>query len=132
MTLVVDASVVVAALTDGGETGAWALGLLASGAAAPHLLPVEVAGVLRRAERNQRFSAEAVALAHASQLDLPIELHPYEPFAGRIWALRHAVTPYDAWYVALAETLGAPLATLDGRLAGAPGPTCRFLLDPTP
>lgn len=55
-----------------------------------------------------------------------MELFPYAPFAARIWDLRDNVTCYDAWYVAVAETLNAPLATLDVRLANAPGPRCRF------
>jgi len=32
-----------------------------------------------------------------------------------------------AWYVALAETLNSDMVTLDGRLAGAPGPMCTFI-----
>ena len=36
------------------------------------------------------------------------------------------VTPADAWYVALAESLDAPLATLDDRLSRAPGCQCAF------
>jgi predicted nucleic acid-binding protein len=62
---------------------------------------------------------------------LSVELFPYGPLAERIWELRANVTPYDAWYVALSEELGVPLLTLDGRLARAPGPTCRFELPPT-
>ena len=51
MTLVVDASVVVAALIDGGSDGVWAESVLASQPlAAPHLLHIEAANVLRRAE----------------------------------------------------------------------------------
>lgn len=34
---------------------------------------------------------------------------------------------YDGTYVALAERLDAPLATLDQRLAGAPGTRSRFM-----
>ena len=37
---------------------------------------------------------------------------------------------YDAWYVALAEFLGVQLATLNARLARAPGPRCGFWLPP--
>jgi predicted nucleic acid-binding protein len=59
-----------------------------------------------------------------------VALFPYRPFADRIWELRDTVTSYDAWYVALAESLDAPLATLDRRLAGAHGPICRFSLPP--
>jgi len=74
---------------------------------------------------------EAVAsLAHADLVALPVELFPYEPFASRVWELRNAVTAYDAWYVALAESLAVPLATLDERLARAPGPRCTFLGPP--
>jgi predicted nucleic acid-binding protein len=57
-----------------------------------------------------------------------VELFPYAPFAARIWDLRGSVTCYDAWSVALAEALSAPLATLDARLARASGPRCRFLV----
>ena len=59
-----------------------------------------------------------------------MELFPYASFAERIWALRQNVTCYDAWYVAVAEALSAPLATLDNRLAKASGPRCQFLTAP--
>jgi predicted nucleic acid-binding protein len=125
---VVDASVVAAALADAGTTGRWALDQLAAGRlSAPHLLPVEVTSVLRRAEAARSLSAEAAALAYADLDAVPVELAPFAPFASRVWALRNTVAPYDAWYVALAEALGAPLVTLDRRLASAPGPTCRFV-----
>ena len=60
-------------------------------------------------------------------LGLPVALLPYDSVAARVWELRHNVTPYDAWYVALAEGLDCELATLDGNLSRAPGPRCRFL-----
>jgi predicted nucleic acid-binding protein len=60
-------------------------------------------------------------------MQLDIDLVPFEPFAGRIWELRHNVTSYDAWYVALAETLKLPLATLEEPLSKANGVTCAFL-----
>ena len=129
--LVVDAAFVVAALVDGGPEGTWADGLLDSGAlAAPHLMPVEVANILRRAVASAELTADAASLAHADLLALRIELFPYAPFASRVWELRDNVTCYDAWYVALAETLDAPLATLDVRLSRATGPRCRFQLPP--
>jgi predicted nucleic acid-binding protein len=129
--LVVDAAAVVAALVDDGPDGRWAEGLLGGEPlAAPHLLPVEVASILRRAARAGALSPDAAALAHGDLLDLRVELFPYAPLAARVWALRDNVTTYDAWYVALAEFLDAPLATLDARLARAPGPRCRFALPP--
>lgn len=128
MTLVVDASLVVAALIDTGADGTWADAVLGSDAlAAPHLLPVEVANVLRRAMLAGDVSADSASLAHADLLKLRVDLFVYEPFAERVWALRDSTSAYDGWYVALAESLGAPLATLDGRLTRSPGARCRFL-----
>lgn len=129
----VDAALVVAALVDAGPDGAWAEGVVLSHAlAAPHLLPVEVAGVLRRAVREGALGEDAGSLAHADLLSLRIELFPYEPFGPRVWELRGGVTAYDAWYVALAEHLEAPLATLDRRLARCGGARCAFRLPALP
>lgn len=131
MTLVVDASMVVAGLIDTGTEGTWAEPLLQQESlAAPHLMPVEAANILRRAQLASDISADIASIAHRDLLDLHVELFPYEPFAARAWALRDNVTCYDAWYIALAEMLGAPLATLDDRLARAPGPRCRFATPP--
>lgn len=127
MTLVVDSGLVVAALVDSGPVGTWADQLLASDdLAAPHLMLVEAANVLRRAAIAGEISADAATLAHADLLSLRIELFAYEPFAARVWELRENVTAYDGWYVALAESLGAKLATLDARLTTAAGPRCAF------
>jgi predicted nucleic acid-binding protein len=127
MTLVVDSGLVVAALVDSGQVGTWADRLLASDdLAAPHLMPVEAANVLRRAAMAGEISADTAALAHADLLGLQVELFAYEPFATRVWELRENVTAYDGWYVALAESLDAKLATLDLRLANATGPRCAF------
>jgi len=127
MTLVIDSGLVVAALVDSGPVGTWADHLLATDdLAAPHLMPVEVANVLRRAAQAGEISADTAALAHADLLSLGVQLFAYEPFATRVWELRENVTAYDAWYVALAESLGAKLATLDLRLTKAAGPRCAF------
>lgn len=127
MTVVIDASVVVAALVDAGADGTWAETVLGSGPlAAPHLMPIEAANILRRAELAGTITAGAARLAHADMLALRVALYPYEVLAARAWALRPNLTTYDATYVALAEALGSPLATLDRRLARAPGPRCVF------
>ena len=65
-------------------------------------------------------------MAHADLLDLRVALFAYEPVAPRIWELRRSITAYDAWYVALAEHLAVPLATLDRRLVRSSGPRCAF------
>lgn len=129
--LVVDASFVVAALIDGGATGRWAEEVIASNQiAAPELMPAEVASVLRRTMMRGELSAEVASLAHAEMLSLPVDLLPYVPVAERVWQLRTNINPYDAWYIAAAESLNAPLATLDTRLMRAQGSRCEFLTPP--
>lgn len=127
MTVVVDASAVVAALVDGSELGQWAEDCLREDRlAAPHLLHVEATNILRRAELAGDISADSAALAFTDLLMLPVDLYPFEPFADRVWELRHTVTAYDAWYVGLAESFETSLVTVDQKLARANGPACGF------
>jgi predicted nucleic acid-binding protein len=93
-------------------------------------MPVEVASVLRKSVRGGEISADSASLAHADLQALRVEFFPYDPVASRSWELRDNLTPYDAWYVALAEMLDAELVTLDRRLTRAPGPKCRFVVPP--
>jgi len=54
--------------------------------------------------------------------------YPHGYLLPRVWELRHALTAYDAVYVALAEVLDAPLLTRDRRLADAKGHHARIEL----
>jgi predicted nucleic acid-binding protein len=54
-------------------------------------------------------------------------LHPFGPYADRVWELRENLTVYDAWYVAVAERLGQPLVTADAAILGAPGLRCELI-----
>lgn len=131
MTVVADASVVVARLLDDGSVGEWAEQVLGTEmVAGPHILPAETANVLRKAALHRDVSADVASLAHGDLLDMRLDLFPYEPFAERVWDLRGSVATYDGWYVAIAERLNVALATLDRRLARAKGPTCRFITPP--
>ena len=75
MTLVVDASFVVAALADPGPDGQWAESLILSEVlAAPHLMLVEAANILRRAVLAGELLAVEAGMAHADLLRLRVEL----------------------------------------------------------
>jgi predicted nucleic acid-binding protein len=127
MTLVIDASVVVAALIDVGTEGDWAESLIASEVlVAPELMMVETTNILRRLELANEISPIESGLAQKDLMQLDVQVFPFHPFAERIWALRNNVTSYDAWYVALAEALDCPLATLDRKLTKASGVKCAF------
>ncbi len=131
MSVVIDASVVVAALVDSGPHGEWAEALVAANAlTAPELVLAEATNILRRIERTGIISRIEANGAQADLLGMDIELFPFAPFARRVWQLRSNLTSYDAWYVALAEALECPLLTLDRKLSRAPGPGCAFILPP--
>ncbi len=132
MTLVLDASVLVAALVQSNEVGAWAESVIAQGAlAAPELVLAETSNILRRLERARLVSTFESKSAFADLQRLDIEFFPFAPLAIRVWALRENLTSYDAWYVALAEALDCPLATTDKKLSRTSASTCEFLLPPS-
>jgi len=87
---------------------------------APHLLDVEVAQVLRRYAAAGELTEERGLEALTDLVDFPVHRYPHDVLLPRIWELRHNATAYDAAYLALAETLAAPLVTCDGRLRSAP------------
>lgn len=131
MSAVVDASVLVAASSDNGNEGTWAEGIVeAGGLVAPHLALVEATNILRRLELAGKLGRLEAGAAARDLLEIELMLVPFAPFGARVWELRRNVTSYDAWYVAIAEELNLPLATLDRPLAAASGPRCRFLLPP--
>jgi predicted nucleic acid-binding protein len=120
--IVVDASAMLEVLL-GTKTGARVEDrLLAAGESlhAPHLIDVEVAQVLRRYAAAGELSAERGREALADLADFPLHRYPHDVLLPRIWELRSNVTAYDSAYLALAETLVAPLVTCDARLASAP------------
>jgi predicted nucleic acid-binding protein len=95
---------------------------------APEIIDLEVAAVWRGALRAGRLDDERAQQALVDLAALRLIRSPHAPLMGRIWELRHNVTPYDASYVALAEDLGATLMTADGRLARAPALRCEVEL----
>ena len=129
MTVVIDASAMVAALADADYVGDWAGGIVRQNSvAAPELLLPEVTNALRRLEIAGHLSSSDARDALEDLLSSQVTLFPYAPYAQRVWELRFNLTAYDAWYVAMAESMDCPLATVDARLARASGVRCDFLL----
>jgi len=129
--LVVDASVLfeVVADTPGAEPIRQRLTADADHAA-PHVIDVEVFGVIRREHLLGRLDPTAAAQAVADLRDWPGQRYGHRALLQRAWELRATVRGWDATYVALAEALDATLLTTDARLAGAPGPECMIEVIP--
>jgi len=87
----------------------------------PHLFEIEVMNVLRSYSLKGALSQERARLALSRLSTMRITRYPHTALLSRVWELRDNVTAYDAAYIALAETLEAPLLTTDARLARAPG-----------
>ncbi len=83
--------------------------------------------IRRLAALGELGNRDALA-AFAGLADVPIHRHPHQFLLGRVWALRHNLSAYDAVYVALAELLDEPLITHDKRLANATGHSARVEL----
>lgn len=95
---------------------------------APELIDLEVTSYVRRAVRAGRLEPVRAIEALADLALLPLERISHTPFLSRIWELRDNLSPYDAAYVALAETMEASLLTADVKLARAPGIRCDVVL----
>lgn len=123
--LVVDASCLCEVLVGGRAADAIAARLASdSDHAAPHVVDVEVLGVVRRQHLLGRLDATAATQAIEDLAAWPGERFGHRLLLDRAWELRHTVRGWDAMYVALAEALDAVLVTTDRRLASASGPTC--------
>jgi predicted nucleic acid-binding protein len=88
---------------------------------APQLIDAEVAsairGLLLTSKAEIRISPVRAGEMLDDFADLSVVRHPMLPYQRRVLALRDNFTAYDAFYVALAETLRLPLLT-DGRKYG--------------
>jgi predicted nucleic acid-binding protein len=93
------------------------------GAHVPALWHLEMASLLRAAERRGRCAAALADQLLASLASLPIAVDPetdrHAWHATRRLSREHDLTPYDAAYLELALRRGLPLATRDAALIAA-------------
>ena len=92
--------------------------------AAPHIIDVEVFGVIRREHLRGRLDRTEATQAVDDLESWPAERFGHRLLLRRAWELRDTERGWHAMYVALAEALDAVLLTTDRRLAAATGPTC--------
>ncbi|MEE8407913.1 MAG: type II toxin-antitoxin system VapC family toxin [Acidimicrobiia bacterium] len=84
---------------------------------APHVIDLEVAHTVRRLLRAERINERVASGALSGIMEMRLSRFPHDLLLPRIWQLRHDLSAYDAAYLALAETLEAPLVTRDRTLA---------------
>jgi predicted nucleic acid-binding protein len=124
--LVVDASCLFEVVVGAPGADAMRRRLAADGdQAAPHIVDVEVFGIIRREHLRGRLDRTEATQAVEDLQAWPGERFGHRLLLGRAWELRDSVRGWDAMYVALAEALDAVLVTADRRLGAATGPTCR-------
>jgi predicted nucleic acid-binding protein len=90
-------------------------------AVVPSLWQLETTNVLLVAERRARLAEAQVTrfLDLLSRLPIQLDATPTNVAAVLSAGRRHDLSAYDATYLVLAERLGAPLATVDAKLAAA-------------
>jgi predicted nucleic acid-binding protein len=116
--IVVDASVVVDALTGVDGSDAIRSRLASEQLHAPELLDYEVVSGLRGLMLGGHLSAHRAEDALRDFDDLAIHRWPAaDPLRRRAFELRRNISAYEAAYLALAEILRCPLITRDRRLA---------------
>jgi len=118
---VVDASVVVDLLVAHPRAAAVRAALEGIDGVAPTLLDAEVLHAITRYVRRGEMSDERAQQTLRLLIDADIDRFPIAPLVVDAWALRHNVSSYDAFYIALARSLECPLVTCDRALARAPG-----------
>jgi predicted nucleic acid-binding protein len=88
---------------------------------APSTIVIEVLNGLSTATRSGGLPQEVAIVLFAQFRELPIDVVPVEALANRTIEVstERKLSADDASYVALAESLDAPLVTADKRLAAA-------------
>lgn len=94
---------------------------------APALIDAEVTSAIRGLLLTSKPAIQ-ITDGRAEQMlddfaDLPFVRYPMQPYQRRALARRDNFTAYDAFYVALAESLSMPLLTDDRKYGKAPAKT---------
>lgn len=89
---------------------------------APELVWPETLNALRRMARRGDISDDRATQAVLELSEVRLVCYPHAPLRESVWSLRHALTAYDATYLAIALALDDPLLlTGDEGLAARAG-----------
>lgn len=108
---VLDASSLVEALGASDPDRGLLRRLLTGNACAPDIIYLEALNSVRKWVLHGEMSKRTADAVVKNILDYPLVTSLHRPLVSRAWELHHAITPYDASYVALAEGIGVPLVT---------------------
>lgn len=86
---------------------------------APELVDAEVANALKGHERAGNVDRETATAFVRLLVDVPLRRVSHRLLLQDAWDLRHRLSTYDAFYVALARRLSAPVVTCDRRWGAA-------------
>jgi predicted nucleic acid-binding protein len=126
--IVIDASAAVAHLTGSDGYEALAKAMSAEGhIVSTTLIDYQVGSALRRLCMAKKLDEAVASSALQLLAAYPVRREDARALAPRMWELRRNISYYDAGYVALAEMLGAPLFTLDAKLASSPGHSAKIV-----
>lgn len=117
--LVADASAFTELAVGGPRAAAVAREMRGRHVVVPELFDAEVANALKGAERSGRIGRAVAVEGMVSLVRAPIRRIRHRELLPDAWALRHTLSTYDAFYVALARRLNAPVVTCDQRWAAA-------------
>lgn len=119
--VVVDASALAELLLGGRRSAGVVQAVAGAEMVAPDLINAEVLSAVRRLERLGEVPEWRAAEVVDDLRDAPVTRLPTLPLLAAVWALRENISAHDAFYVAAARMLEAPLVTADRRLARSPG-----------
>lgn len=95
--------------------------------AAPHAIDLECASTLRGLVNGRKLPANEAQRALDLLAKVNVKRYAHAALLPRIWQLRNNMWPYDAAYVALAESLSAQLVTIDAKIEKVPGIRCEIV-----
>lgn len=128
--IVVDASVLVNALTDDGLVGETSRAELSRDVhwAAPEHVVVETFSAIRGQHLGGKITSQRAIDALDALSVSAVDLLSTQPLLPRMWELRGNASGYDAAYIAAAESHDCSLVTADVRLARIGGLRCEVRL----